>query len=102
MGAGYAYMRLWESGWLETTRPNVPLKQPGATVKVLHLSDLHASRVISLAYLRRALGVGLEMKPDLMPVSFVVVTTHPVQIVQAYPMVKRLKTVQVNAAVVPK
>jgi len=65
MGAGYAYMRLWESGWLETTRRNVPLKQPGPTVKVLHLSDLHASRVISLAYLRRALGLGLEMNPDL-------------------------------------
>lgn len=65
MGAGCAYMRLWESGWLETTCRNVPLKQPGATIKVLHLSDLHASRVISLAYLRRALGVGLEMEPDL-------------------------------------
>jgi hypothetical protein len=65
MGAGYAYMRLWESGWLETTHRNVPLRQPGPTIKVLHLSDLHASRVISLAYLRRALGLGLEMNPDL-------------------------------------
>ena len=69
MGAGYAYMRLWESGWLETTRRDVPLKQPGATIKVLHLSDLHASRVISLAYLRRAFGVGLEMKPDLICIT---------------------------------
>ena len=25
MGSGYAYMRLWESGWLETTRRKVPL-----------------------------------------------------------------------------
>ena len=30
------------------------------------------------------------------------VTAHPVQIVPVYPMVKRLKTVPVNAAVVPK
>ena len=69
MGGGYAYMRLWESGWLETTRHKVPLKQQGAQFRVLHLSDLHASRVVSLAYLRRALGVGLEMKPDLICIT---------------------------------
>ena len=69
MGGGYAYMRLWESGWLETTRHKVPLKQQGTQFRVLHLSDLHASRVVSLAYLRRALGVGLEMKPDLICIT---------------------------------
>lgn len=65
LGAGYSYMRLWESGWLETTLRDVPLKQLGATIKILHLSDLHASRVISLAYLRRAFSLGLDLKPDV-------------------------------------
>ena len=65
MGAAYGYMRLWESGWLETNTSKVTREESGAPFNVLHLSDLHASKVVSLAYLRRALGVGLEMKPDM-------------------------------------
>jgi predicted MPP superfamily phosphohydrolase len=72
MGAGYAYMRLWESGWLEVNRREVKLDKPHALetpIKILHLSDLHASKVVSLAYLRRALKMGLDLQPDLICVT---------------------------------
>ena len=72
MGAGYAYMRLWESGWLEVNRREVKLDPPRrleSPIKILHLSDLHASKVVSLAYLRRALKMGLDLQPDLICVT---------------------------------
>ena len=59
------YMRFWESGWLEINRHEVPLGDNGEPVRLLHLSDLHASRVVSLEYLRHAIDVGLEQQPDL-------------------------------------
>ena len=72
MGAGYAYMRLWESGWLEVNRREVKFDPPcrlESPIKILHLSDLHASKVVSLAYLRRAFKMGLDLKPDLICVT---------------------------------
>ena len=72
MGAGYAYMRLWESGWLEVNRHEIKLDPPRrlkSPIKILHLSDLHASKVVSLAYLRRALKMGLDLQPDLICVT---------------------------------
>ena len=66
VGAGsYAYMRLWESGWLEVNRHRAPIIEAGRPLRLLHLSDLHASKAVSLGYLRRALSVGLELVPDL-------------------------------------
>ncbi len=72
MGAGYAYKRMWESGWLEENRRELNFPQShalNAPIKVLHLSDLHASKVVSLAYLRRALKMGLALQPDLICVT---------------------------------
>ena len=61
--AGYA--RLWEPGRLEVNQHKVPLGDNTHPIRLLHLSDLHASRVVSLNYLRHSLNVGLEQKPDL-------------------------------------
>ena len=44
MGAGYAYMRLWESGWLEVNRREIKLDPPRrlkSPIKILHLSLIH-------------------------------------------------------------
>lgn len=61
------YMRHWEPENLEisqTTIPEgrVPFQHP---LKVLHLSDLHASAQVSLAYLQRAIQTSLLQNPDL-------------------------------------
>lgn len=34
-------------------------------LKILHLSDLHASEIVSLDFIERAVDLGLEQKPDL-------------------------------------
>lgn len=63
----FGYMRYWESENVEvsqTTIPNgtVALQHP---LKVLHLSDLHASAQVSLEYLQRAIEKSLLHNPDL-------------------------------------
>jgi predicted MPP superfamily phosphohydrolase len=92
LGAGsMGYMRLGEAEWLETNvcevpwgtaREGLPLPHPPVTAKedqskpkpqthkigalrILHLSDFHASGVVSLDYISRAVDLGISLKPDL-------------------------------------
>jgi hypothetical protein len=39
--------------------------QPGNKLKLLHLSDFHASWVVSLGFIERAIALGLSLQPDL-------------------------------------
>lgn len=51
---------------LTVTRPVVPLnRSPGQAVRLLHLSDLHASPVVSLDFLAAAVTKGLAQAPDV-------------------------------------
>jgi uncharacterized protein len=66
-GGGLGYMRFGESDWFEQT---VTPCETGRTesknpLRVLHLSDLHASDVVPLEMIARAVALGIEMKPDL-------------------------------------
>jgi len=64
------YARLFEAEWLHKGRVTVPLAGGAKpSVKLLHLSDLHASSVVGLGYIRRAVELGLEWKPDLICVT---------------------------------
>jgi len=60
------YSRFLEPGWFEVTEKRVPLK--GAPlrreVRVLHLSDLHASDAVPYELIERAIELGLEQRPD--------------------------------------
>ncbi len=67
--SAYAYMRLWESGWIEVNRHQVQMAKTSRPIRLLHLSDLHASRAVSLGYIQRALSVGLETKPDVICIT---------------------------------
>jgi predicted MPP superfamily phosphohydrolase len=64
-GAGYA--RCIEPQWLGVGRQEVRLGQAAgrAPLKILHLSDLHASGVVSLDFIQQAVALGLSLKPDL-------------------------------------
>ena len=68
LGVGSAaYARLVEPQWLETTYHQIkltakPLAQP---IRVLHLSDLHASSYVPMPFLERAIEMGLAWWPDL-------------------------------------
>jgi len=67
-GLGAAlYARWLEPGWLSVGRHTVPLAERPDTepLNVLQLSDLHASRFVSLDFIAKAIQLGLSLKPDL-------------------------------------
>jgi predicted MPP superfamily phosphohydrolase len=65
--AGGAYLR-FEANWLETTKKTVKLDhfRKDAKVKILHLSDLHLSSVVSVDDIDFALREGFQRSPDVM------------------------------------
>ena len=64
--SGLSYMRFGEPNWIGTGRHAVPLAGGGAApVKLLHLSDLHASEFVSLDFIEKAVRIGLEAQPDV-------------------------------------
>jgi hypothetical protein len=68
LGVGSAsYARLVEPQWLETTYHHIKLtaKPLGQRIRVLHLSDLHASSYVPMSFLERAIEMGLAWWPDL-------------------------------------
>ena len=58
---------LVEPRWLKQTRVKVSLKtaSPLAPIRILHLSDFHESRHVPIAFIKKALELGLSHKPDL-------------------------------------
>lgn len=75
----FSYARWFEAEWLQQSFVTVPFA--GGTkppLKLLHLSDLHASPVVSLHYIRRAVDAALRWKPDLICLTgdFVTRTFH--------------------------
>src|SRR2546427_8798247 len=60
-----AYMRWGESDWLQVGRHCVPIDSESPPVHILHMSDLHASPVVSLAQINESIDLGLSLKPDL-------------------------------------
>ena len=61
------YSRWIEPGWLGVGRPTLKLARRtlSSPVKVLQLSDLHASDVVPLEFIARAVRLGLKEQPDL-------------------------------------
>src|ERR1051325_11765544 len=60
------YGRFVEAHSLETGRVIVPLSTAARPpLKLLHVSDLHASEVVSLEYINEAVQRGLRERPDL-------------------------------------
>jgi hypothetical protein len=64
-----------EPTWLDVGRHDVATNVPGPPVKLLHLSDFHASWCVSLDYIREAIECGLRLKPDIICVTGDFITT---------------------------
>lgn len=65
---GFLYMRFVEPRWLSVSRRefSLPTVNSGAPITLLHLSDLHASDVVPLSYINRAITRALAAaQPDL-------------------------------------
>lgn len=66
-GTAAAYSCYWEPRWFELSTPavRVPHLVAGTAIRILHLSDLHASSVVPLSLIDYAISLGLAAKPDL-------------------------------------
>ena len=66
MAAAPGYARFLEPGWFEVTRPRIPLGggKLRRELRVLHLSDLHASDAVPFPIIEEAIELGLAGKPD--------------------------------------
>ncbi len=62
-----AYPCYCEPRWLEATKRKVRLHRapPAGPVRILHLSDLHASFVVPMSHIQNSITMGLENQPDL-------------------------------------
>ncbi len=75
--AGAAYTSLLEPGWLEVSHHTVQLgPTEAAPLRVLHLSDLHASGHVPLEFIAKAIQLGLAEKPDLICLTGDFITKH--------------------------
>jgi predicted MPP superfamily phosphohydrolase len=65
------YPCYWEPRWLDVTRRRVSLPgfRPQFPIRVLHLSDLHASIFVPPSLIDHAISLGLAAKPDLICVT---------------------------------
>src|SRR5579872_1498522 len=71
-GVGLAgYSHFVEADWLEIGRHRI--ETPGGAgqrpIKLLHLADLHASWTVSLDFIREAIELGLQTKPDVICIT---------------------------------
>jgi len=66
-GGGFGYMRWGEPRWFEatTTVCATGRSDPSQPVRLLHLSDLHASRFVPLSMIAEAVQRGLATEPDM-------------------------------------
>lgn len=88
-----AYMHWGEAGWLQVGRHEVRLNPGLPKVRVLHISDLHASPVVSLEQISDAIDLGLSLKPDLVCLTGDYITRKYDYFDQLAQILKRLSVV---------
>jgi uncharacterized protein len=71
-GTTTVYARRWEPEWLEVRRTQIRTQPSGvaaASIRILHLSDLHASPVVPMGLITEAIARGLAEQPDLVALT---------------------------------
>ncbi|MCY2982405.1 MAG: phosphodiesterase YaeI [Planctomycetota bacterium] len=64
--AVYTDMRFIEPNWIGVGRHRVPILPAGSNpVRIVQLSDLHASSEVPLDFIEYAINLGLQQKPDI-------------------------------------
>lgn len=76
LGVGSAYARFVEPGWLQLSEVRCPVKGLRGNLKLLHISDLHASPQVANSFIEHAIAMGLSTKPDLICVTGDFVTNN--------------------------
>ena len=67
--AGGLYARFAESQRLRVSRHDVPLGAKNPAIRIVQLSDLHASSVVPLEFIAEAVTLALAQKPDLIALT---------------------------------
>lgn len=69
----------FEAGWFEVTKKKIisPKIPAGKKVKVLHLSDLHLSEVVSIKHIDQAFQKGMKNSPDVCLLTGDFITSQP-------------------------
>ncbi len=62
---GTLYMRFAEPSWYEITEKSVKINRFASPLRILHLSDFHASEVVSLEDIEEAIDIALNQDSDL-------------------------------------
>jgi predicted MPP superfamily phosphohydrolase len=66
----FSYAHFWEARWLEINRVTVPLSNgTRSPLRLLHISDLHASPMVSLDLIEHGIETGLQFEPDLICIT---------------------------------
>jgi len=78
---GFGGYMSFEAQWLEVQKKTVFLHRlrKSSNFKILHLSDLHFSQVVSLSYLEKALEEGFSHGPDFAMITGDFVTSQPTE-----------------------
>ncbi len=65
------WSRFFESEWIELNSHDVALrkKTPRRPIRILHISDIHASKYVAQSYINDAFSLGLSAEPDLICVT---------------------------------
>ncbi len=71
VAAAGGYARFVESEWIELNRRDVDLRDKTLErpIRILHISDIHASKYVSISYINDAFSLGLSAEPDLICVT---------------------------------
>jgi len=69
----------FEAQWLELKQKEIMLAKmsPKVSLRLLHLSDLHLSSLVSLEYIKKALNMGLQQSPHACVLTGDFVTAQP-------------------------
>lgn len=87
--AAAGYPCYFEPRWFELTEKRVDLPGLPAPLRLLHISDLHASIFVPLAMIDHAITLGLAAKPDLICITGDFVTRARPYDSDAYPSILR-------------
>jgi len=62
----YTDMRFIEPNWIGIGQQRIPILPPGsAPIRIVQISDLHASSEVPLDFIEYAIDLGLKQKPDI-------------------------------------
>ena len=89
---GSSYMHFVEPGWFEVHEETVPIRLPPGSrpLRLLHLSDFHASSAVPWSLIEEGIDLGLALAPDLICLTGDFITDKLPDLARYIRLLKRL------------